>query len=94
MLKKEDIEHLATLARIKISDEEKAEMVKKLEPVIAYVSDISKVATAEDAIPRVGALRNVMRADENPNAGGTFTDAILANAPHKEDGYFKVQSIM
>ncbi len=94
MLKKEDIEYLATLARITISEEEKAELPGKLDPVLAYVSEISSVVTAEEAAPRVGNLRNVMREDVNPNPGGTFTNAILANAPRKEDGYFKVERIM
>ena len=64
MIKPEDIDHLATLARIDLSPEEKEEFPKQFEGILAYVGEVSKVTTKEDAVPRVGALRNVMRPDE------------------------------
>ena len=94
MLKKEDIEHLATLVRMELTEEEAAEVALKLTHVLAYVSEISQVSTEDHAEDRVGELRNVMRLDTSPNLGGEFTDVILANAPRKEDGYFKVSQIM
>jgi aspartyl-tRNA(Asn)/glutamyl-tRNA(Gln) amidotransferase subunit C len=94
MLKKEDIEHLATLARISVSEEEKEAFALQLDSVLGYVSELNKVVTLEESTPKAGELRNVMRPDENPNPGGEFTDTILANAPHKEGEYFKVSQIM
>jgi aspartyl-tRNA(Asn)/glutamyl-tRNA(Gln) amidotransferase subunit C len=94
MLKKEDIEHLATLARISVSEEEKEAFAGQLDSVLGYVSELNKVVTIEESAPQAGELRNVMRPDEHPNHGGEFTDAILANAPHKEGEYFKVSQIM
>jgi len=94
MLKKEDIEHLSTLARITVSDEEKEAFVSQLDAVLEYVSELGEVATKGDTTPRAGALRNALRADENPYAGGEFTEAILANAPQVENGYVKVGQIM
>lgn len=94
MLKKEDVEHLATLARIELSDAEMLEVAEKLTPVLDYVSEISKVVTEENAEARVGELRNVMRPDGEANAGGEWSDAILKNAPRSQDGYFKVSQIM
>lgn len=93
MLTKDDISNLADLARLAISDEEKALFAERLGPVLAYVSEVTSVATEEDAAPRVGALKNVMREDGVPREGGTFTDLILANAPATEDGYVKVRQI-
>ncbi len=93
MLKREDIDHLATLARIQLSEEEKDQFPKQLEDILEYVSEVSKVATTEDITPQVGDLRNVLREDIAPNNGGEFTDVILENAPHKQDGYVKVQQI-
>lgn len=93
MLKPEDIDHLSTLARIALSPEEKEEFPKQLEAILEYVGEISTVTTAEDAIPRAGELRNVMRTDTDAYSGGTFTEAIIANAPNQEDGYVKVQQI-
>lgn len=93
MLTRKDIEHLATLARIDISEEEKEGLAKDLDSILAYVSEVSKIATESDTIPRAGILRNVMREDRDAYPGGEWTEAILANAPHKEDGYFKVGQI-
>lgn len=93
MLKPEDIDHLSTLARIALSDEEKQEFPSQLEAILAYVGEVSQVATIEDAVPRVGPLYNVMRPDTDAREGGEFTEAILENAPHKQDGYVKVQQI-
>ncbi len=92
MLRKEDIEHLATLARLEIADEEKELFVHQLDSVLGYVSEISAVATAH-VTPTAGVLRNVLRDDAHPNIGGTFTEAILANAPHREKQYVKVEQI-
>ena len=93
MLTRDDIDHLATLARLEVSDEEKEAFAKALGPILAYVSDVADVQTTEGGLPPVGALRNVMRADDIPRAGGSFTDAILKNAPHSEDGYVRVKQI-
>ncbi|MEK7118218.1 MAG: Asp-tRNA(Asn)/Glu-tRNA(Gln) amidotransferase subunit GatC [Patescibacteria group bacterium] len=93
MLTKEDIERLATLARIDVSEEEKKGLAKDLDAVLAYVSEVSKITTESDTVPRVGELRNVMREDADAYPGGEWSEAILANAPHKEDGYFKVGQI-
>ena len=94
MLKKEDIDHLATLARIKVSEEEKEELAGKLDRVLSYVSEIGKVSTDADVKSELGDLRNVMRPDEAPYSGGEYTEQILMNAPDKEDGYVKVRQIM
>ena len=93
MLQRNDVEHLAMLARIALSEEEKDEFVGELDSVLSYVSEISKVTTKEDAIPSVGELHNVMRADDDVRPGGEFTEAILKNAPDTEDGYVKVKQI-
>ena len=93
MLTRDDIDHLATLARLEVSDEEKIAFATALAPILAYVSDVSGVETTESGLPPVGVLRNVMRRDDAPRAGGTFTDAILKNAPRSEDGYVRVKQI-
>ena len=93
MLQRDDVEHLALLARISLSEEEKDEFTSELDSVLSYVGEISKVTTEADAVPKAGELRNVMRSDDNVNPGGEFTDAILKNAPDTEGGYVKVKQI-
>lgn len=93
MLKRDDIEHLALLARISLSKEEKDEFTIELDSVLSYVGEIATVATEADAIPRAGELRNRMREDVEPYAGGGWSAAIIENAPDVEDGYVKVKQI-
>lgn len=94
MLTKSDIEHLCVLARIAVSPDEQEKIAHDLDSVLAYVSEVAAVTTEEDAIPRVGELRNVMRADECAYPGGEFTDMIIKNAPDTEGGYVKVKQIL
>lgn len=94
MLMKTDIDHLSELARLAISDKESNELAAQLDSVLAYVGEISKVATQVEVVPRAGELRNILREDGDAYEGGEWTEQILANAPHKEDGYFKVEQIL
>lgn len=91
-LTRQDIDHLAELARISISDEEKDRMVKDLSGVLAYVSELKEVASSAGK-PEAGALRNVLRSDGQPSGGGEYRDALLRNAPDSEDGYYKMKAI-
>lgn len=93
MLTRTDIDHLAALARIAVPDEEKDRLVKDLGGVLDYISELNELDIEITAEDRAGALRNVMRDDAEPNPGGTYTPAILENAPDKKDGYVKVRQI-
>jgi len=93
MLTRADIDHLAALARLAIPEEEKDRLVKDLGGVLEYVSELNELDIEITAADRAGALRNVMREDAEPTPGGTYTSAILENAPDKKDGYVKVRQI-
>ena len=88
-----DIEHLAGLARIAVSDDEKKILQHDLEEILAYVSQVTNVV-AEIGGPTVGELRNVMRDDSEPHASGIFTEAMLVQAPSREGNRFLVKKIL
>jgi len=88
-----DIEHLAGLARIAISDSEKVLLQHDLEGILAYVSQVTAV-TAEMGEPTAGELRNVMRADTLPHESGVFTEDILSQAPRREGNRLSVKKIL
>lgn len=94
MLQREDVTHLAELARMRINEEETEALVGDLERVLAYVGEIAKVATLAEVTPRAGELRNVLREDADQYEGGAWSDAILANAPARESGFVKVRQIL
>lgn len=93
MIKSEEVKKLAELARISITSEEVEKVRKEIESILKYVSEIQTVAQikmpAKENVPR-----NVIREDDNPHAGGIYTDAVLNEAPKRDGDYIKVKKIL
>lgn len=87
-----DIDKLASLARIKVDETEKADLKVKFESILAYVDQI-KNAPVSDIRPTYD-TRNVIREDTNPNTPGKTTEDLLSSAPEREGNYFKVKKIL
>jgi aspartyl/glutamyl-tRNA(Asn/Gln) amidotransferase, C subunit len=94
MITKQDVDNLAQLARLGLSEEEKADIQKDLESILGYVGEIASVKINDDAQGRVGIIKNVMREDTDPYTEGAFTDKILEEAPNAEKGYIQVKKIL
>ncbi len=94
MLEIKDIEHLAKLARIELSEEEKKNLLKEVDPILGYVSQIKEVVSTMTAEKKAGEHRNIMREDSNPNKNGVNTNAIVENMPDSKDNYLKVKKIL
>ncbi len=88
-----DIEKLATLARIRITDEEKATFLTEIESILKYVGEIQK-ATVGASHTEVGSVYNVLREDGVVNTPGQYTEAILAEAPDVAENCIKVKKIL
>lgn len=94
MIEIKDIEKLAELSRISISDDEKNVFLKDIDSILGYVDQIKEVVGNEQfASPKSG-LKNVFREDANPHSSGQFTENLLDCAPEKENGYIKVKKIL
>lgn len=88
-----DIEHVARLARLELTSEEKERLKQQLGLILDHAAKVGEVATADVpptayAIPRA----NVLRPDE-PRPSLPREEA-LANAPEREDDRFKVPRIV
>ncbi|MFH1402342.1 MAG: Asp-tRNA(Asn)/Glu-tRNA(Gln) amidotransferase subunit GatC [Patescibacteria group bacterium] len=88
-----DIENLAKLCRIELADNEKENLLGEMDAILDFVEQIREVKT-ETKTPSAELLKNVMREDENPRAGGFYTADILAEAPRTERGFIKVKKIL
>jgi aspartyl-tRNA(Asn)/glutamyl-tRNA(Gln) amidotransferase subunit C len=89
----QDIKSVATLSRLKIRDEESAEVLENLNKILTYVENLNSIDTA-NIEPTTYALpmQNVFREDKvKPSLE---RDLALSNAPLKEDGYFKVPRVL
>lgn len=93
IITKTEVEKVAKLARIEITEQEKEKFAKQLTGILDYVNQLSEVNT-ENVLPnsQVTELNNVMRADEvkpYKNSAG-----LVEKAPESRDGQVKVKSIL
>ena len=93
-MKKEDIGHLAHLARIRVSDEEVAALVGEFDEILGYVAQINTAVDMLDTTPYVPPHANVFRPDEVVNASGVYTEALLNAAPKRYKNYVEVKKIL
>jgi aspartyl-tRNA(Asn)/glutamyl-tRNA(Gln) amidotransferase subunit C len=88
-----DVEHVAMLARLALTDDEIEQLTGELGAILDYAADVSALDTA-DVPPTAHPLPlvNVLRPDEvRP---GLDRDEVLAEAPAAEDGQFRVPRIL
>ncbi len=87
------VEHIAELAKLSLTDDEKALFQEQLSAILEYAERLQALDTS--AIPPTATvlpLRNVMRADE-PRDSMSRED-VLANAPQSKADSFQVQAVM
>ncbi len=94
MLEIKDIDKLAKLARIELTEEEKNKLLKEVDPILGYVTQIKEVASTMNTGAPVSEHRNITRADDNVTVSGTNTAAIVADMPDSERNYLKVKKIL
>ena len=87
-----DIDHVARLARLDLTEDEKTELRAQLGVILGHAAAVGEVA-ADDVPPTASAIprANVLRPDV-PEPG-ISQQAALANAPESEGGRFKVPRI-
>jgi len=93
-IKKEDVEHLATLSRIELTPTEAEDFAKDITNILGYVSEIKDMTGEETSEKKVGALFNVFREDGEPHEAGKYTEDLLALAPERQGQYIKVKKIL
>ena len=89
---------IAALARIKLSEAEVAAMVPELNGILAWVEQLGEVDVT-GIEPMIAVIPNTLRlradvVDADPLTGGGKRDAVLANAPAAEHGFFGVPKVI
>lgn len=92
MITKQQVEHVANLARLELSEEEKELYTKQLSKILDYIDQLNEVNTCGvEPMTQPIPIVNVMREDITKKQ---FTrEEILKNAPHEEYGFFRVPKI-
>ena len=99
MISKEEIDNLATLARLELSDAEKESLQKDISNILEYVGQVSAVSVSSDGTPSVAANQphNVLRSDTVRAAGDTMADkehSVKGAFPKREGEYNVVRKII
>lgn len=87
------VDHVARLARLELSEEERDRFTHQLASILEYCAKLNELDTeGVEPTSHVIAMTNVLREDE---VGSPLPrEAVLADAPEQEDGFFKVPRII
>jgi aspartyl-tRNA(Asn)/glutamyl-tRNA(Gln) amidotransferase subunit C len=92
-LTREEVQHIALLARLRLTVEEQATLTEELDRILGYMEKLNQLDTTQvEPFSHVLDVVNVLREDRvtsQPNA-----DGLLANAPDREATFFKVPKII
>jgi len=91
---KEEILHLGTLSRIKMSDEEASAFLSEIGSILDYVSAVDSLVEGGDLKKVPGPTHNVFRQDVITNEPGKYTKAIVDAFPQKRGDYLEVKKIL
>jgi len=93
MISQKDIENLADLARIRLTEAEKKSLVKDIDSILAYVDQIKK-APIGDWKPEPGMVKNAMRDDVAIKTSPENRERLLGEAPKREGDFVAVKKIL
>jgi len=88
-----EVEHVAKLARLELSEDEKGTFTRQLSAILTYMDQLKTLDTrGVEPTTTVLPTENVFRDDEvRPSLP---QDRALANAPEQADGFFRVPRIL
>lgn len=92
------VRHIAKLARIAMSDEELARLEPELNNILGWIEQLAEVDT-DGVEPLTAVIDQKLRLrddiiDADPLTGGNVRDAVLANAPDAQHGFFAVPKVI
>ncbi|PKM90676.1 MAG: Asp-tRNA(Asn)/Glu-tRNA(Gln) amidotransferase GatCAB subunit C [Firmicutes bacterium HGW-Firmicutes-12] len=92
-ISKQDVEHVAVLSRLELSENEKENYTETLNSILEYMELLNRVDTSDvEPTAHVLPLINIFREDKPHEP--LDRKMALANAPDEEDGCFKVPRIV
>ena len=91
MISKEEVKHIAELARLELTEKEIEKMQKYLTEILDYFKLLKKIPKSKTQSPTKTQNPN-FRIDEVKDSD--LADKLISAAPDKKDGYIKVKSIL
>ncbi|MEW6358669.1 MAG: Asp-tRNA(Asn)/Glu-tRNA(Gln) amidotransferase subunit GatC [Planctomycetota bacterium] len=90
---REQVEYVANLSRIRMTEEEKEKFTHQLSDILAYIEKLNELDVSDvPPISQASLSKNIFREDE---PGSSLPqDLALANAPDQARGFYKVPRII
>ena len=92
-LDKDQVQHIAMLARLKLSDEEYAASVEKLSRIVDFVDQLSQADTA-DVVPMAHPLDAAQRLRSDSVTEAVERDRYQRNSASVSDGFYRVPKVI
>jgi aspartyl-tRNA(Asn)/glutamyl-tRNA(Gln) amidotransferase subunit C len=94
MLSKSEVQKIAQLARIEITEEEAEKYSRELSDILGFVDKLNEVDTKEiEPIAHITGAKNVMREDKVAEYSDETKENIINNFPEKKDRFDKVKAV-
>jgi aspartyl-tRNA(Asn)/glutamyl-tRNA(Gln) amidotransferase subunit C len=87
------VKKVASLARIAISDADAERLAPELNNILGWIEQLSEVDTSS-VEPMTAVIPNTLRLRDDVVNDGDMRDAVLANAPLAEHGFFTVPKVI
>ena len=89
----QEVRHVAKLARLALGEEEIARMVPELNNILGWVEQLGEVDT-DGVEPLTAVIENRLRLRQDVVDDGGCREAVLANAPDAQHGFFAVPKVI
>jgi aspartyl-tRNA(Asn)/glutamyl-tRNA(Gln) amidotransferase subunit C len=90
---REDVQHLASLARLELTPEEERDLITHLSTILQYMEKLTTLNTdGVEPMSHAVAVSSFLREDRVTNQPNP--KALLQNTPAREDNFFKVPKII
>jgi aspartyl-tRNA(Asn)/glutamyl-tRNA(Gln) amidotransferase subunit C len=90
---KATVARIASLARIKVPEEEQAHLAGELNQILRWIEQLAEVAT-DGVEPMASVVHMKLPMREDVVSDGACRDKILANAPAPAQGFFAVPKVV
>lgn len=87
------VRKIASLARLATTEEEVAALVPELNNILGWIEQLGQVDT-DGVEPLAAVIPNHLRLRDDIVTDGGIRDAVLANAPQAEHGFFAVPKVI
>ncbi|MSP23060.1 MAG: Asp-tRNA(Asn)/Glu-tRNA(Gln) amidotransferase subunit GatC [Dehalococcoidia bacterium] len=92
-LTSDEVRHIATLARVELTDAEVERYREQLSSIFAHFETLGAIDTS-DVPPTTQTLDLVNVEREDASRPSASTAEVLANATRREDGYLRVRAVL